>query len=122
MSESEQAYQSSLARAEAAWKAAPKDQEEVSQAEIEYDKARQLEATTASDVLDELADCEAQLEQALHIGNPELIGRLVLKVKELYAENCVNNRYFGNVYRKDIPSECAKMIAQWCLERQGVRK
>jgi hypothetical protein len=56
----------------------------------------------------------------MHIGNPELIGLFMLKVKEVYATRLALAELYGHgaVVLPEVDTECSKLIAQWTLEQQ----
>jgi len=115
----------SLARAEAAHYRAPEPQY-VNQAELEAEKVSQLRKITPDDLrIGILEECDEQLQFAMHTGNAELIGLVVLKAMEVSAERrAMIILDLVDDYRKlkDVDKECAKVIAQWSLEHQGIKR
>lgn len=99
----------------------PRDEEESdpSQADIELETVRQYNAIPAADIVDILGDIEDTMAQVKHIGNAELMGRVVLKAMEVYATRHALAEFFGwGVVMPEMDKECAKLVAQWCLEQQ----
>jgi hypothetical protein len=112
----------SLARAEAAHYRAP-DMKEPSQADLELEIVNQYNAIPAEDIPDILVNIEDTMAQVKHIGNAELMGRVVLKAMEVYAKRHAMGEVFGwGVEMPEIDKECAKLVAQWCLEQQGIKR
>jgi len=112
----------SLARAEAAHYRAP-DMKEPSQADLELEIVSQYNAIPSEDIVDILSQIDDSLGQAKHIGNAELMGRVVFKAMEVYAKRHAMGEVFGwGVEMPEIDKECAKLVAQWCLEQQGIKR
>jgi len=66
-------------------------------AQTEYDAAVAdwLGKVEPSDVLDELTDCEAELQAAISKGDAACIGRIVLNVRRAYAMRLADRDYYG---------------------------
>jgi hypothetical protein len=112
----------SLARAEAAHYAPP-DLKEADQAELELEIVKQYNAIPAADIVDILGNIEDTMAQVKHIGSAELMGRVVFKAMEVYAKRHAMGEVFGwGVEMPEIDKECAKLVAQWCLEQQGIKR
>jgi hypothetical protein len=92
----------------------------VTQADEEWAKVQWLRKVTADDVHDQVAGCFEAFEMVMHIGSPELIGLLMLKIKEVYATRLALAELYGHgaVVLPDVDTECSKLIAQWTLEQQ----
>ena len=112
----------SLARAEAAHYRAP-DMKEPSQADLELEIVSQYNAIPAADIVDILGNIEDTMAQVKHIGSAELMGRVVFKALEVYAIRHAMGELFGwGVEMPEIDKECAKLVAQWRLEQQGIKR
>lgn len=99
----------------------PPEPQYTSQAEFEYKRVQWLNKITMDDILEEMYDAGVQetFSQDYRIGNFELIGELMIKVKEVYATRLTFNEVFGELSgAPDVDAECAKFLAQWCLEKQ----
>lgn len=98
----------------------PVEQPAATQSDEEWAKAQWLRKVTADDVHDQLAGCFEAFEMVMHIGNPELIGLFVLKIKEVYATRLALADLYGHgaVVLPEVDAECSKLIAQWTLEQQ----
>lgn len=98
----------------------PVEQPTVTQAVEEWAKVQALRSITADDVYEQLAHCFEAFEMVMHIGNHELIGLFMLKIKEVYATRLALGKLY-DVHRITLPevdAECSKLIAQWTLEQQ----
>jgi hypothetical protein len=117
MSHTETSFETALDRAA---NRGPVEQPEVTQADEEWAKAQWLRKVTADDVHDQVAGCFEEFEMVMHIGNPELIGLFMLKVKEVYATRLALAELYGHgaVVLPEVDTECSKLIAQWTLEQQ----
>lgn len=100
----------------------PRDEEksDPSQADIELETVRQYNAIKADDIADIVADSSESMGYAKHIRSAELMGLIVLKALEVYARRHALAEFFGwGLVMPDIDKECAKLVAQWSIEKQG---
>lgn len=98
----------------------PVEQPAVTQSDEEWAKAQWLRKVTADDVYEQLEHCFEAFEMVMHIGNPELIGLFMLKIKEVYATRLALGELYDvrRITLPEVDTECSKLIAQWTLEQQ----
>jgi hypothetical protein len=71
--------------------------------------AKQLRTITASDVLDELTECEESLQKAIERADVQAIGRIVIAVRYAYAERLANQS-LGTNYKVWSAEQAAKEV------------
>lgn len=75
--------------------APPADPTEVSAVDYEIALAGQIRRLTINDLLEELGECPQFLEAAIERKDADLIGRIVLGVRDAYTQRCAGFEVYG---------------------------